>query len=117
MSFLTREQILEADDLKTETVPVPEWGGEVIVRTMTGGEYSRFEKYIIKSGDEQDEQTDLTNIRAKLCSLTIVDEAGEKIFSEEDIIELAKKSAAALNRVSRVAQKLNVIGADDGDNK
>lgn len=113
MACLTREQILKADDLKTETVPVPEWGGDVIVRTMTGFEYSKFEQSI-NSPDEG--KTDLTNLRAKLCSMTIVNEEGEKIFLEDDIIELSKKSAGAINRVFNVAQRLNLIGADDGSN-
>ena len=114
MTCLTKEQILAADDLKTETVPVPEWGGEVTVRTMTAAEYGRFEQTIISTGDEQ---KDLSDIRARLCSMTIVNEEGEKIFSEDDIIELGKKSAGALNRVFNIAQKLNMIGMDDGGNK
>ncbi len=35
---LTGEEILGADDLPTEVVPVPEWDGTVIVRTLTGAE-------------------------------------------------------------------------------
>ena len=33
---LTKSQILEADDIKHESVFVPEWGGKVFVQTMTG---------------------------------------------------------------------------------
>lgn len=33
--MLTREQILQSDDLPRETVQVPEWGGEVQVTTQT----------------------------------------------------------------------------------
>ena len=34
--LLTRDAILAAADIQTETVPVPEWGGEVAVRPLTG---------------------------------------------------------------------------------
>ena len=34
--MLTRDAILNAADLKTEAVPVPEWGGDVLVRGLTG---------------------------------------------------------------------------------
>ena len=36
--MLTREQILAADDLPRERCPVPEWHGELWVRTMTAAD-------------------------------------------------------------------------------
>ena len=42
-TMLTREQILGSDDLKRQTVAVPEWGGDVFVRMLTGGERDAFE--------------------------------------------------------------------------
>ena len=35
MALLTREDILNYNDIKTEIVPVPEWGGEVKVKGLT----------------------------------------------------------------------------------
>lgn len=116
MSILTREQILKADDLKTETVPVPEWGGEVIVRTMTGTARDEYDKSLIsqKSSDEEtDEKNYLDNARARLCAFTIIDEAGNLVFDEDDIIEFGKKSSLALNRVFDVAKRLNGLGVDE----
>ena len=40
MALLSKEQILKSDDLKSEIVAVPEWGGDVKVRVMTGTELS-----------------------------------------------------------------------------
>lgn len=109
MGFLTKEQILAADDLKTEVVQVPEWGGEVHVRTMTGSERDSFEQSII--GDEN--RADLSNIRARLCALTIVGEQGVRLFDANDITKLGEKSAAALDRVFAVSQRFNGIGTAD----
>jgi len=36
MAILSRDAILGSDDLKKEVVSVPEWGGEVVIATMTG---------------------------------------------------------------------------------
>ena len=36
--MLTRKQILECADIPTEIVKVPEWGGEVLVKGLTGAE-------------------------------------------------------------------------------
>ena len=41
--FLNREAILAAEDLPRELVEVPEWGGAVYVRALTGAERDQFE--------------------------------------------------------------------------
>ncbi len=104
--MLTREQILQCDDLPKETVKVPEWGGEVQVRTMTGTDRDAFEASLIgKEGR-------LENVRARLVSLVVCDESGSRLFGDADIAALGAKSATALDRVFAVAQRLNGIGAD-----
>jgi len=109
MATLTKEQILQANDLKIETVDVPEWGGSVGVRTMTGTERDSFEQSIV----EKKGKTNLSNIRARLCALTVVDDSGKRIFNDNEVAELGKKSAAALDRVFTVAQKMNGFGEKD----
>jgi len=101
MGLLTREQILSADDVKTEIVPVPEWGGEVRVRGMTGLERDRFEA---KAVDE-----DFENVRAAYAAATIIDEDGNNLFDAEDITELGDKSSSALQRVLLVAQRISGV--------
>lgn len=108
---LNRSQILSAKDLPIEEVAVPEWGGTVFVRGMNGAERDAFELSVIDQ--KQRGKVDLNNIRAKLCALTICDESGERIFSENDVAALAKKSAAALSRVFVVAQRLSGMTEDD----
>jgi hypothetical protein len=106
---LTKEQILGAKDLPTKTVAVPEWAGEVIVRTMMGIERDAFEQSI--AGSEK--KVNLENIRAKLCAKTIVNEAGQLLFTDDDIAALGAKSARALDKIYDIACKLNGIGKDD----
>ncbi len=107
--MLTREQILQCDDLPREIVKVPEWGGEVQVRTMTGTDRDAFEASLIgKEGR-------LENVRARLVSLAVCDESGERLFADADITALGAKSAKALDRVFAVAQRLNGIGSDQVD--
>ena len=108
--MLNREQILKVKDIKTEVVPVPEWNGEVTVKMMTATERDEYEASIYNSDEKT---TDLTNIRAKLCVKTIVDEKGDLMFCEKDIIILGKKSAAALDRIFDVASKLSKISKKD----
>lgn len=106
--MLTKEQILSALDLKTETVNVPEWNGSVNIKTMTGTERDAFEQSVVEG-----EKTDLSNIRARFCSVVIVDDEGKRLFSDADIVALGKKSGKALGRVFDVGQKLNGLTKED----
>lgn len=112
--MLTREQILEAQDIKTETVEVPEWGGSVLVKGMTGKERDQFEATILgQRGKGQ--ILDLKNFRAKLFVLSVVDEKGKQLFTQKDIDALGDKCASAINKVFTVAQRLSGLSEKDVD--
>ena len=109
---LSKKDILTADDLKHEVVAVPEWGGDVNVRGMTGAERDKFESGIVEQRGKQ-QSMNMANIRAKLASFTICDDDGKRLFTEQDVQALSQKSAAALQRIFAVAQRLSRIGDDD----
>ena len=112
MPILDRDAILAASDIQTELVEVPEWGGSVFVKGMTGAERDRFESGIIAFGDKS-EKIDMRDLRAKLCSQTIVNDKGKKLFTAADIKALSNKSAVALQRVFEVAQRLSGLTEAD----
>ena len=105
---LNKEAILSADDLKQEIIQVPEWKGEVIIRTMTGEERDAFDSEMIR-----DDKKSFKNIRARFLSLIICDEQGNRLFDDKEIAQLGKKSAAALDRLFSAGQKLNRLSNDD----
>ena len=108
MGALTRDAILSANDLPTEKVDVPEWGGHLFVRSMTGAERDAFEASLLKS----DGSRDFTNFSARLVALCAVDDDGNRLFTEADVEALGKKCAEPLRRCSAAAQKLNGLAAD-----
>jgi hypothetical protein len=108
---LTKDQILECNDLKSEAVSVPEWSGSINVRMMNGTDRDAFEKGLVIVGPDGSRTPNYSDMRARLVALTAVDDDGNRIFSDEDVALLARKSAAALDRVCLVAQRLNGIGA------
>lgn len=112
MPMLTRDQILESQDIQEEIVEVPEWGGSVKVRGMTGIERDQFESSIMK-GKGKNIQLNWTNIRAKLVVNTVINGDGSRLFTDGDIAALGKKSASALDRVFDVAQRLSGITKED----
>ena len=108
--LLTRDAILSAADLRHERVEVPEWGGAVLVWTMTGEEKDAFEQaQFLAHGT--DERVNLKHYRARLVVFTVRDEAGQRLFSPADITELARKAAIALDRIVPVAHRLNALTA------
>jgi hypothetical protein len=113
MAILSRDQILAVDDLPRETVEVKEWGGELIVRTMTGAERDAFELSLLKQGKGKKQEVNRENFRARLVAATAVDESGDPIFQAADVTELGKKSSLALQRVFNVSARLN--GFTDAD--
>jgi len=107
--YLTADDILAADDRLFEDVPVPEWGGVVRVRGLSGAERDKFEASILDSKG----RVRARNVRAKLAQLCMVDESGRPLFAEDQIDALGRKSAAALSRVFDVAQRLSGLTDQD----
>ena len=112
MSLLSKTAILAAQDLQTEDVEVPEWGGAVRLRSFNGRERDAFEASMVR-GDGRDRRVDLTNRRARLVGLTVIDESGQRLFTDEEADLLGAKSGAALDRVFAIAQKLNGLSGSD----
>lgn len=110
--LLGREAILAANDLPTEDVNVPEWGGVVRVRTLTGAQRDAFEAEIVTTNGRKVERNTY-NIRAKLVAASVVGEDGKLLFSRADVEALGAKSAAALDRVFDAASRLSGISDED----
>jgi len=108
-TMLTREQILGADDLLREEVDVPEWGGVVFVRTMTGTERDVWND----RATGEDGKRDMTDFSARLCVACVVKEDGTRIFSDSDAPRLGAKSGKMLNKAFLVAARLNGFDGED----
>lgn len=99
-----RDRILGAKDIEDELVPVPEWGVEVEVRTITLGERNKVTTQAKNADGERD--------GAKLYALLIVaatfdPTTGQKVFKAADVADLEKKSGAATDRIAKVALRLS----------
>jgi hypothetical protein len=112
MGILDKAAILAAQDIKYEVVAVPEWGGDVRVRSMTGCDRDAWEQALMASRSS-DAKANFDNIRARMVALSVVDESGARLFDEADIVALGGKSAKALDRVYEAATRLNAIGDEE----
>ena len=118
--MLTKEDILlriiinDLKDLNFEDVEIKEWGGFVRVRCMTGSERDAFEASIYEiKGTKANIIRE--NFRAKLIARTLINEKGERLFTDKEIELIGKKAAKPLDKIFTVAQRLNGLSQADED--
>ena len=116
--LLSREALLQRDELKIERVELSK--GHVFVREMTGLEKDIWEKSMLKekpSGNKNrpvEYEVNIEGFRAKLAIVTVCNEKGVLLFKPEDVRVLNQMmSAANLDRIITVAQRLNAITEKD----
>ena len=98
---LDSKSIIAANDARLEKVHVPEWGGDVYLRVISGTDRDRFEEAY---ADQK-----MKAFRIRFLLLTICDEAGERLFKDEQSDALGKKSSVVINRLFEAAWKLNAF--------
>lgn len=111
--MLTKDQILNVKDYQIEEVEVPEWGGSVFVRGLTGAERDEYEASMVQFQGSKVKSMEIRNIRARMAAYAICDADGNRVFSSSDVLALSKKSAAALDRIMTVAARLSGMTAED----
>ena len=110
--YLGRE-ILEIDDIVFEEVDVPEWGGKLLVRSLSGAERDAYELSIVVIKGTKT-SLDMSNMRARLVSMSVIDDkkTRKRVFSDRDVTKLGNKSGKALDRVFTACQKISGLESD-----
>jgi hypothetical protein len=109
-NLLTRSGILAHEDLPKRLVNVPEWGGQIYVRTLTGKERDFWETETVP---HRKKEKDKSNLRSMIAALTMCDENGKLLFTPDDTEALGEKNAAALDRIVDIAFELNHFTQSD----
>lgn len=108
--MLTREQILKPRKLVTKTVPAPELGdGEtLLVRRLSAREFMDLTA-------KAKTQPDIAY--AHWIVATVVDEAGNRLFTEEDATTLGEQEITLVERLTDEAMKINGVGKEKAEGK
>jgi len=106
--YLTREDILNADDRPIREIDVPEWGGTVRVRALDAEGRWRLMMSASDSGGKLP-----VDWEAKILALCICDESGQRMFEEKDAASLLSKSAAAYSRVATICREISRLDTED----
>jgi hypothetical protein len=110
---LTKAEVLESNDLPVEVVEVPEWGGQVQIRVMTGAERDEIEAEIAaKTKGGTIPAGELKGFKARLVQLTLLNGDGGLMFTQDEVAALNAKNGAVINRLAEVAMRHN--GMSDG---
>ena len=109
MALLTKDQILASDDTEYTDLEVPEWGGTIRIAVMSGWARDRYEAMLYR---DRDKLETVDNLRARFLSFCMIDENGDLMFTEADILELGQKSSKALGRIFDAATELNNTGVE-----
>lgn len=102
MALLTKELIVSTNDAAYDIVSVPEWGGDVRVRSLTGAERTEL-RLKGEGGPSWD---------AMSCALGIIDEKGANLFTIAETTILAKKHPLVLERIANVIYELSSMTAE-----
>lgn len=114
--YLSAAAILACDDTQFRDEPVPEWGGTVRVRALTGKERDAFEASNRQIRDDGTIVYLPDNQRAKLVARSLIDpETGARLFTDQQINALGEKNAAVLNRLYEVAATLSGLAPDSDE--
>jgi hypothetical protein len=113
MALLNKDAILTADDLTSEDVEVPEWGGTVRLRALTGTERDDFEASCVGEEKNGKPSVNAKNIRARLVARCCVGEDGQRLFTDAEVTKLGMKSGRALDRLWDAARRLSGMSDDD----
>jgi len=109
---VTRLDILTNDTLPEKEVNIPDWGGVVVVRGMTGTEFETWQEAITSRRTGKGKgKVDLKEATAELVIMSTyvpgTDGTLERLFQDSDASVLATKSARALNTIMAAAMELN----------
>ena len=108
--MIDRAAILaRAGKLRTETIPIPAWGGDVTIRELTGAERDQFDLAV----DSDRKAGRALHFRARLVAACVVDAEGRLVFGAADVPALSQLPAAELTPIFERALHLQAMTDDD----
>jgi len=109
MALISKKKFLESNDYEFKDIYIRQLDGEIRVRALSIKDQLAFEE--LASG--HDDQSELMfQLILKCC----IDEDGELMFDEEDVINLKEKSADIIVTLFKAILNINNIDQNEVDN-
>ena len=110
--YLSHDEILAAQDFKTEEVEVPEWGGVVLVRELSALDFDAVGFPMVKE-DGTINAKGARGMGVKIASLSIIDEEGNRLFTSKDVRALGKRAIEPIRRITAIVMDLSGMVAEE----
>ncbi len=112
--FLSRELITVWHDSEKKVVSVPEWGGEVLLRTMSSRHLDAirdvFDVEGLKNKDTPQTIETMVRIQVQLISYCLAAEDGVLLFDDDEGREiLAQRDRDVIDRLFDIAMHINKL--------
>lgn len=101
---LSASDVFAAEDLASDLFPVPEWGGEILLKQMNAFTTTEMTKAV-----EANRELGMYVI----IVFTAKNEDGSPMFTMDDVEKLKLKNFNLLNRLQRACLQLNSRGRDE----
>jgi hypothetical protein len=114
VTYATREMLLKPIERPSEIVELPELGEgvSVLVTGMTAKERSDFDtQFTSRKGEPMPKR--VAEGRERLVVACCRNEASEKLFTTDDVVQLGKQSVVLIERIVKAAQRVSGIGEND----
>lgn len=117
MPLLTRND-LDQIKLKRKYVEVPDWGGTVLIRELTGEQRDSYEGSLFNNTAPtkgQPRRMNTQNARARLVAMCLIDEEGKRLYNDNEAYLLGQLGSQGVDLLFDECRKLS--GITDEDNK
>lgn len=114
--MLTREQLLAPAKWPTETVKLPDRGGEILIRSLSAGELMSFQEAVQSKKNGGAPTIDERTVGAKLLVRCIVDKTGGRTLHDDDWEIIHQEwSARDFQIATTAAMRLSGYGGTEGN--
>ena len=108
-----KDQILAANEGQSEKVPMPEWECTIEMRSITAADLEAWQWETYQQ-NKDDTRANKSNLRTRLVVRCAFDpDTGEKVFTDADVDALNLKPSKIIERLYKVAEKLNAVTEKD----
>lgn len=108
-----RDKILAAADIPSETVTIPEWDVELLVKGMSAGDRISLMQ---SAYDQKTQQVNMAAVYPDVVVSCVFDpKTGDPVFTDADKTAILAKSSAAVEKIADVGLRLSGIGKDADD--
>lgn len=110
---LSLNDLLNIDDTREKEFYVKEWGGTVIIKTLTAGARDEYEKSCLIKNENGDWIKNPVMSPAKFVAACLYQPDGQKMFrTPEHVEQLERKSFSVVNRIFDECLSLNAMDFD-----